>query len=468
MLDMDRFTKLATFLAGVFIIITYAGLRLTYGQFYSAFGLSPEDVGWNRDLLLQSLAGPAFIAFYSRWFIAILAAVLIIGVVTIAVIEIRARQREINMLNGRTAAVAARYRRVFNRKRYQRLLKRSIVLLVSGLLLAYLAGLVDLYVQGRKVVNEKWFDVAIEGQSFASIRWPGSAKGRRFPFLGIKALPVSLAPKEGAKLPAPLILNSECFLYLGETNSRIVLYDVRLQRIIKEDSDNLIITIRPNTYADRLPPTCPRTSTAQAKITAKGVVQSDLTKSGLRASISGAVTAKTDAHGRYSVKVPEGSQTLLISAPGYEPVRIKVTEAPRTITLHANPATNLRQQIAWSSQQRYGKLWSLVHPDAHHYITRSAFIQNARLRERRGYAFVTVTVRDVQYVTWTLPKCKFAAFGPKTYRHAAAIRAVIHQATPKGGLDNVPTITHLVRRGNGMWASFPVEGCALPLGGDRW
>jgi hypothetical protein len=77
----------------------------------------------------------------------------------------------------------------------------------------------------------------------------------------------------------------------------------------------------------------------------------------------------------------------------------------------------------------------------------------------QGYSYVSVTVKDVRYVTWTFAKCPLAPVGPKTYSHTAAVRAVFHQATPEGGLRDVPTIQHRVRSG-GQWRYFPTTACS--------
>jgi hypothetical protein len=207
----------------------------------------------------------------------------------------------------------------------------------------------------------------------------------------------------------------------------------------------------------------PSASTAKPPLTVAGTVRSGLTQSGLRARIAGAVKAETNARGHFSVKVPTGSSTLIVSAPGYHSLRVKASKVSGVVTLHADPATTVRQNVEWHSLQRYERLWRLVHPDAHHYLTKEAFIRDSRLEDQRGYSYVSVTIKDVRFVTWTFPKCEAAAFGPKTYLHTAAVRAVIHQTRPEGGLEDVPTIQHLVRSG-GLWRIFPTAGCSYVPG----
>jgi hypothetical protein len=78
------------------------------------------------------------------------------------------------------------------------------------------------------------------------------------------------------------------------------------------------------------------TATPQA-ITVSGTVRSNLTLAGLRAKITGAAKAETDANGGFSVQVPNATSALVVSAPGYEKARIKATRSRLTVTLNADP-----------------------------------------------------------------------------------------------------------------------------------
>ena len=73
-----------------------------------------------------------------------------------------------------------------------------------------------------------------------------------------------------------------------------------------------------------------------------------------------------------------------------------------------------------------------------------------------GYQNVSIQVKSVTYLTWTFPRCSSANFGPKTYRHTAAVNYVLQQSAPSGGVTALHGIEHFVQTKDGLWRFFSV------------
>jgi Protein kinase domain len=57
-------------------------------------------------------------------------------------------------------------------------------------------------------------------------------------------------------------------------------------------------------------------------------------------------------------------------------------------------------------------------------------------------------------------------FGPKTYKHTAALNYVLQQSAPSGGVVPVTGVAHFVKTKDGLWRWFITDGCDFPLRRD--
>lgn len=195
----------------------------------------------------------------------------------------------------------------------------------------------------------------------------------------------------------------------------------------------------------------------------RGRIISELTGQPLAGSVTvqGAKgKTKVKNSGRFSLFGLCDGTKIKVSSPGYESETSRIEEQETLeIELLATPATTIEQQIAWQREGLYGKAWSLVHPDAHNYVTKRELIDDMKAGARSGYQTVGVTVKDVVTVEWTFPTCPLDDFGPKTYPGTAALTVVYEEATPSGGRTSTRGVAHLVQTKDGRWRWFPVAGC---------
>jgi len=194
-------------------------------------------------------------------------------------------------------------------------------------------------------------------------------------------------------------------------------------------------------------------------------VKSNLTKKGLSAHIAGKGSGDTNKKGAVSLSGLCPGDLLTITAKGYSDgtATVDASHAFR-VTLDADPATTLEQDVKWESQQNWKADCALLHPDNHAYVSMNQCIALGKQGLANGYQNVSVKVHSVTYITWTLPHCQYAHFGPKTYKHAAAINATVYQASPQGGVVPVTGITHWVQTKDHVWRFFLANGCSVPVG----
>lgn len=195
----------------------------------------------------------------------------------------------------------------------------------------------------------------------------------------------------------------------------------------------------------------------------QGRITSNLTGEPLPGSVSvrgSKGKTKVKDSGRFSLFGLCDGAKINVSSQGYESETLGVKEGESLeAELLATPATTIKQQIAWEREGLYDKAWSLVHPDAHNYITKRELIEDMKAGATSGYQTVGITVKDVVTVEWTFPTCPFDDFGPKTYPGTAALTVVYEEATPSGGRTSTRGVAHLVQTKDQKWRWFPVAGC---------
>jgi hypothetical protein len=193
-------------------------------------------------------------------------------------------------------------------------------------------------------------------------------------------------------------------------------------------------------------------------------VSSNLSGKGLPARVDGAATGQADKKGRLTLSGVCPGDELSFSASGYADRTIQVDES-RTLKakLEANPATSVKQEVAWEAAQKWSLACSLMHPDTFAYVTKAECVKILKSDAAQGYQSVSIKVKSVTYVKWTFAKCSLTSFGPKTYRHTAAINYTLQQSTPGGGVAPISGIQHWVQAKDGTWRYFLLNGCDVPI-----
>jgi hypothetical protein len=193
-----------------------------------------------------------------------------------------------------------------------------------------------------------------------------------------------------------------------------------------------------------------------------GHVKSNLTKTPLHAEFKGDATGSTKKGGSFVLYGVCPGETLTFTASGYAAAKASIPASGKTsIMLEAGPAVTEKQLVAWDASQQLVKEWSIVHPDSYAYIDKDPYIAYYKDQAAKGYVPVSVDIKGVTFITWTFPRCTVADFGPKVYRHTAAIRVVEHDATPNGGESTYPAVYHFVQTPDGLWRWFPNLGCSF-------
>jgi hypothetical protein len=193
-----------------------------------------------------------------------------------------------------------------------------------------------------------------------------------------------------------------------------------------------------------------------------GHVRSNLTKAPLPTKFKGDASGATKKGGKFVLFGVCPGATLVFTASGYANARVSVpATAKMSVTLEAGPGVTEKQLIAWNASQQLGKEWAIVHPDSYKYIDKDTYIAYYKDQAAKGYVPVSVDIKGVTFITWTFPRCTVADFGPKVYRHTAAIRVVEHDATPNGGESTYSAVYHFVQTPDGLWRWFPNLGCSF-------
>ena len=196
-----------------------------------------------------------------------------------------------------------------------------------------------------------------------------------------------------------------------------------------------------------------------------GTVASNLTKKPVNAHLeAGSVTLQTGPTGKVHVEGLCPGDQLTISAKKYGDASVQVDES-RTLklSLRADATTTAVQEVAWEAAQAWALACGLTHPDSLKWISKAQCIKLLKDSAAQGYQSVSSRVKSVTYIKWTFPKCSQVSFGPKTYKHTAAINYTLQQSTPAGGVAALSGIEHLVQTKDGVWRWFPTAGCDFPL-----
>jgi carboxypeptidase family protein len=189
-------------------------------------------------------------------------------------------------------------------------------------------------------------------------------------------------------------------------------------------------------------------------------VASSLTGRGIRARFKGQVRGKTRANGKATIRGACPDATLRFTAPGYEAAKIKI-RGSMDIVLVADPGTTAEYLGDLYSRGRSSDAWDLVHPDVKAYTTERDYIASVRRDALDGYQVISIDVKRFNIIRWTFPACEYSDFGPKTYPRTAAVEAIYHYASPRGGGYTERTVTHWVQTKDGQWRWFANVGCSF-------
>ena len=211
----------------------YALLYVAYFQFYTPFGLAPGDVGLTRVRLLEeSLIGLLLVpvsGLQEKW----------IGMteIVVAVVVVRV-----------LLTLQPKFRPETRKKWLAELASTALIGFIA--LSGYLAvsGYVQLVHDARGLGN----DVRRSGLIIDD--WVYRRPNLYYPYLEIHAIPVDV---EGA--PLDLTITSGCTLYLGQSETQIVVFDVRRETVIRLPVGKVNLTLHPalqNYDNERLPARC--------------------------------------------------------------------------------------------------------------------------------------------------------------------------------------------------------------------
>jgi hypothetical protein len=180
--------------AGVLAGITYGVLRLAYIQFYFVIGVRPEEVGLGKtEILTQALVGPLTIAsLTSLAMMAILLSAMCLTERSSPATVLRSHRRDILLYLGMVIVV-------------------TLTVVLAGL---YLSG-----VEASRSLRSK-------GETLTAMYIPMGVVA--VPVLEVQALPVRITWKDEEKEPKAFKeSNGNCFVYLGQSNSTAVAYNVK-------------------------------------------------------------------------------------------------------------------------------------------------------------------------------------------------------------------------------------------------
>jgi hypothetical protein len=193
-------------------------------------------------------------------------------------------------------------------------------------------------------------------------------------------------------------------------------------------------------------------------------VSSNLTGKGVKARFRGPLRGTTKKNGTGRVRGACAGSTLRFEAHGYEETKIEVGESldDLEVVLQADPATTAEYLGELESRGRLSEEWDLIHPDVKSYATEQDYRATVNKDARAGYQLISIDAKSFRIVRWTFPACEYSNFGPKTYPRTAAVEAIYHYATPRGGGTTERTVTHWVQTKDGLWRWFANVGCSFP------
>lgn len=226
--------------------ISYATLWLAYAQFYLRLGTTPEEAGIDKtDLLSQAVVGPAvflltvtigiyayalFVTIMGAFYRAQLRDLVAAGQTLLLLVRRRPVPRE---LKG-AMSLATRARLV---EAYKRHVRKSRRILYVALPLAYAVLCSLLYTESVKAAKEVERGRAVVNPSV-------SVGNVSLPLIGIRATGVTMHWREDP--PVGFGTNQpyeQCLMHLGEADGRVLLYNVRLEELVRVSADDAIFTL---------------------------------------------------------------------------------------------------------------------------------------------------------------------------------------------------------------------------------
>lgn len=219
------------------IAANYAALYYAYYQFYVSFGLRPADVGLTRLRLLQES---------------------LIGVFLSPLTLIERFAVPIMFIAAGALAVRATYWLLRERRTKPLSARRSVLEAAATIFVAFVAVLVWLvifaYIDLARYARDLGNSVRRDGHIVVSTVTRGLPTYR--PVADFLAIPADLITKEDAP-SAPV--TAGCILYLGQTETHVVVFDVRKRLIVRSPVGEVVVVTHPalKEYpGERLPERC--------------------------------------------------------------------------------------------------------------------------------------------------------------------------------------------------------------------
>jgi hypothetical protein len=216
----------------IMTLVSYAMLYIAYFQFYASFGLRPGDVGLTRVRLLQESTVALVVLplgrlmMHWRW---VAAGLTVTGVAAVVALARRKCQGRVLLL---------------------RLVEVQVTAFLLTLLILAIVGYVAMVYEARSL------GAAVGGEGKLISGWVTNTRGLYLPNLDVQALPVDIIRPADAP---PLKFQPECTLYLGQSDSYAVLFDVRQEKVIRLPLDGLTLVTYPGMKpypGEQLPPAC--------------------------------------------------------------------------------------------------------------------------------------------------------------------------------------------------------------------
>ncbi|HEX9774710.1 MAG TPA: hypothetical protein VGB83_03910 [Actinomycetota bacterium] len=250
-----RVKEYTALLAGLSVVF-YAALRMVYVSFYSRFGLVPEEVGLGKaEILAQAAAGPiVLVAFISLLVFAVVWVYVVFLPMSIST-SLRSMMRSLRIEQadlerarsqfeqqwlGKTrlgkslfemsARIATEGRRTTVR---QELTKSIRPIAVFSLVVGSVLAFAILPLRAIELAD----GLTIRGEP---IHVTSGTVGP-LPMLQVRAEPVEVVAPDGSTEAA---FASECLVYLGEAEDRIMVYDVRDAVLLRIPSGDVVTRVR--------------------------------------------------------------------------------------------------------------------------------------------------------------------------------------------------------------------------------